>query len=116
MLPRVILAAVAALCALPALYIFVLFHPELADPRFRAYKAFYGHIREGMTRDDVFALLERRYPPNGARQRPTVMRDEPNNIGFFMSPEDAPSREPNCEGIFLSLHEGRITKKVYSTD
>lgn len=111
---RVILAAVALLCALPALYIFALLHPELIDARFRAYKAFYSDIREGMTRDDVFALLERRYPPNGPRQRPKVMSDEPTNLGFFMSPEW--SREPNCEGIFLQLSSGRVIRKNYSPD
>ena len=111
---RIILIAVAILCALPALYLFVLLNPGLIDARFRTYNAFYRDIREGMTRDEVFALVDRHYPPDGARQRPKVMSDEPAHLGFFMSPES--SREPNCEGIFLRLSGGRITKKDYSPD
>lgn len=114
-IPRVILIAIALLCASPALFIYIALHRELIDARFRTYKAFYGDIHEGMTRADVFALQERRYPPNGPRQRPKTVSDEPEALGFFMNPEEE-GGEPNCEGIFLSLQEGRITKKVYSPD
>ncbi|MHA3774684.1 hypothetical protein ACXR0O_24440 [Verrucomicrobiota bacterium sgz303538] len=101
-------------CFVPAAYLFVLTHPEFVDARFRAYKTFYNGIREGMTREEVFALLDLRYPPDGPRQRPKVMADEPGNLGFFMSPET--SREPNCEGIFLTLHDSHVVKKYYSAD
>jgi hypothetical protein len=42
------------------------------------------------------------------------LHDTPDGLGFFMNPEA--SREPNCEGIFLRLEQGRVTKKTYSPD
>jgi hypothetical protein len=82
----------------PAGYVFLAFHPELVDGRFRTYKAFYRDIQIGMTRDDVIAALNRHYPKSGPRQRPKVMDDTTNSLGFFMNPET--SREPNCRDIF----------------
>jgi hypothetical protein len=99
---------------IPAGSVFLAFHPELVDGRFRTYKAFYGDIQIGMTRDEVFAALDRRYPKSGARQRPKVMDDTADSLGFFMNPET--SREPNCEGIFLKLEKGRVKSKEYSPD
>lgn len=90
------------------------FLPEVFDARFRAYRAFYCDIEAGMTRADVFATLDRRYPRSGPRQLPKVMADEPDELGFFMNPEG--SIEPNCEGIFLKMENGRVVKKEYSPD
>jgi hypothetical protein len=98
----------------PAGYVFVALHPELVDGRFRTFKAFYGDIRVGMTREQVLAAMEQRYPTNGTRKRPKIMDDTSTSLGFFMNPET--SREPNCEGIFLTLEAGRVTKIVYSAD
>ena len=98
----------------PAGYVFFAFHPEFVDGRFRTYKAFYRDIQIGMTREQVLEALERRYPPDGQRKRPKIMDDTPERLGFFMNPET--SREPNCEGIFLTLEQGRVTKKDYSPD
>ncbi|MFT5109867.1 MAG: hypothetical protein ACI9UA_005519 [Pseudoalteromonas tetraodonis] len=42
------------------------------------------------------------------------MDDTSERFGFFMNPEH--SKDPNCEGIFLSLHKGTVAKKVYSAD
>ncbi len=67
-----------------------------------------------MTRDEVFAALDRHYPPTGPRKRPKILRDDTDSIGFFMNPEK--SREPNCEGIFLTLKEGRVITRIYSPD
>ena len=67
-----------------------------------------------MTRDEIFTLLEHRYPARGPRQRPTILADEPTTLDFFMNPES--SREPDCEGIFLRLTDGRVTRKDYSPD
>jgi hypothetical protein len=109
------MAGVAALVLLlPAAYVFVSFNPWLVDARFRTYRAFYRDIREGMTRDEVLAALERRYPGTGARQPPKIMEDSPERLGFFMNPET--SREPNCEGIFLQFEHGRVIGKSYSPD
>ena len=98
----------------PAACVFVAFHPDLVDGRFRAYKAFYHDIQVGMSREQVLAAMEQRYAKDGARQRPKVMSDEPDSLGFFMNPES--SREPNCEGIFLKLEAGRVVSKEYSPD
>ena len=111
---RVLMIVLAWVFLLPAASVFLAFHPELVDGRFRTYKAFYSDIQIGMTRDDVFAVLDRLYPKEGARQRPKVMGDTPDSLGFFMNPET--SREPNCEGIFLKLENGRVKSKDYSPD
>ena len=117
---RVILGGLATLCLIPAVLVFLLafpeFQPEFSDARLRTYKAFYREIGEGMTRDEINSLLDRHYPMTGPRQRPKLWEDTSAQLCFFMSPEDAPSHEPNCEGIFLSLHDGRVTKKYYSPD
>ena len=43
----------------PTAYVFLAFHPELADGRFRTYKAFYRDIQIGMTREQVLGAIER---------------------------------------------------------
>jgi hypothetical protein len=106
--------ALALVLIAPTAYVFLAFHPELVDGRFRTYKAFYRDIQIGMTREQVYSALERRYPKDGPRQRPKVLNDTPEGLGFFMNPET--SREPNCEGIFLTLEGGRVTKKQHSPD
>lgn len=111
---RVLLILLALVFLLPAGFLFMALNPELVDARFRTYKAFYRDLKVGMTRDEVFAVMDRHYPASGTRQRPTVMADEPLNLGFFMNPEK--SREPNCEGIFLTLQNGRVTSIRYSPD
>ncbi len=98
----------------PAGFVVDAFFSELLDARFRTYKSFYQDIQPGMTRAEVFATLGRRYPKSGPRQSPEVMADEPDKLGFFMNAEG--SREPNCEGIFLKMENGRVVKKEYSPD
>jgi hypothetical protein len=68
--PLVLIAAVAALLA---------FYPELVDARFRTYKKFYGHIQVGMTREQVLAAMEQRYPTRGRRKRPNILNDTPDS-------------------------------------
>ena len=111
---RAALLLLALVCVMPAAYLFCILHPELFDARFRAYKGFYRDIRVGMTRDDVLAALERRYPPGGQRQKPKMWQDDSQTLNFFMNPEH--SNEPNCEGIFLSMNHGRVAAKHYSPD
>ena len=98
----------------PAGYVVVGLHPELIDGRFRTYKAFYRDIQNGMTREQVLAAMNRRYPAGGIRKAPKILEETPEALGFFMDPES--SREPNCEGIFLTLEGGRVTRKRYSPD
>jgi hypothetical protein len=109
------MSALTVIFFLPALYVFHVLHPEILDARFRTYKAFYRDITVGMTRAEVFTLIDRHYPKSGPRQRPTILRDELHELKFFMNPER--SLEPNCEGIFLYLDVGgRVTGKEYSPD
>ena len=111
---RALLLVLALVFLIPAAFVFLAFHPEFADRRFRTYKRFYRDIQVGMTREEVLAAMEQRYPTNGPRKQPTVMNDTPTSLGFFMNPET--SREPNCEGIFLTLVSNRVTKVEYSAD
>jgi hypothetical protein len=110
----VLLLLFALVFTVPGIYLFLALHPELIDGRYRTYKAFYGDIKVGMTRDQVIAAMQGRYPQNGKRQRPKIMDDEADRLGFFMNPET--SREPNCEGIFLGLTNGCVVSKTYSPD
>ncbi len=111
---RVLLIILALVFALPSVYLVLALHPELIDGRFRTYKAFYRDIQIGMTRAEVLAAMDRRYPKSGPRQSPKLMDDTPTSLGFFMNPET--STEPNCEGIFLKLENGRVKSKDYSAD
>jgi hypothetical protein len=111
---RVLFAGLGIACLLPCAYLGVLMNPWLIDARFRAYMSFYREINMGMTRAEVLAIRDRHYPSTGPRAQPMIMDNSPGGLGFFMNPED--SREPNCEGIFLTLKDDRVTKKSYSPD
>lgn len=111
---RVTFIVLAAVCLLPVMLYIVALNPWLIDGRFRTYRAFYRDIEIGMTRDQVFQILEKRYPTNGVRQRPKVLNDTVDGLGFFMNPES--STEPNCEGIFLKLLDGKVIARDYSSD
>jgi phosphoglycerol transferase MdoB-like AlkP superfamily enzyme len=104
----------AVVCVAPAAFVFCVLNPWVVDGRYRTYRAFYSEIQVGMTKQELNNLIDKHYPSAGPRKRPTVMRDTPDAIGFFMNPEH--SREPNCEGVFLTLSEGRVTAKRYSAD
>ena len=109
-----IMLALALIFLAPVGYVFFEYHPEFTDGRFRTYKAFYRDLQVGMTREQVLAAMERRYPAGGPRKRPKILDDTPERLGFLMDPEI--SREPNCEGIFLTFEQGRMTQKVHSPD
>ncbi len=111
---KTVMIVLAVIFLVPAGYVLVGLNPWLVDSRFRTYRAFYRDIEVGMTREQVLAALEHRYPTNGPRKRPKILNDTPDGLGFFMNPET--SREPNCEGIFLSFEQGRVTNKTYSPD
>jgi len=111
---RLGVAGLAVALLLPAAWFFAALNPWLTDARFRAYRSFYQDLKPGMTRDEVLARVESHYPASGERKAPKVMEDTPERLGFFMDPEH--SREPNCEGIFLSLREGKVVSKGYSPD
>ena len=104
----------AAILAVPSVLMLIALHPELIDARYRPFKAFYADIRVGMTRDDVFGLVDRRYPSGGQRLRPIVWEDSANELTFFMNSEG--EAEPNCEGVLLDFEEGKVSRKRYSAD
>lgn len=112
---RITLTSIGVACLLvPAYLVVAVYAPELIDARIRTYKALYREIESGMTRDQVLAMVDKHYPAGGMRQRPKIMKDTFEELGFFMNPEH--SREPNCEGIFLDLADGRVVGKRYSRD
>lgn len=108
------MAMLALVFMTPTMFLYVLFHPELVDERFHVYKMLYRDIEIGMTREQVFALVDKYYAEDGPRKRPTILEDTPDNLDFFMNPEN--STEPNCEGIFLTMSDGRVADKEYSPD
>ena len=111
---RIGIAGLALVLLVPAAWFFTALNPWLTDARFRAYRSFYQDLKPGMTRNEVLAQVASHYPTSGERKAPKVMEDTPERLGFFMNPEH--SREPNCEGIFLTLRDGKVMSKGYSPD
>jgi hypothetical protein len=111
---KVVLSVFAALSFAPGAFFTLVLFPEWFDPRHRTYKAFFRDIQEGMTREQVLARLEARYPAGGTRSQPKIVHNTPEELGFFMNPEGP--REPNCEGIFLSFADERVGRKRYVAD
>lgn len=102
------------LAATVASFIVISIFPEIIDAKFRTYKAFYRDLHSGMTRTEVFASLENFYPLAGRRMKPTIMEDSTDRLCFFMNPEH--EKEPNCEGIFLTMRDAQLVSKTYSRD
>lgn len=111
---RVLLILLALVLIVPAVLVGVALKPELADGRFRTYKQFYRDIQVGMTREQVMQLIVYHYPSDGKRSSPTVLKDTETQLYFFMNPEKR--TQPNCEGIFLTMQEGKVVEKEYSPD
>src|SRR5947207_9437469 len=66
----VLMIALALVFIVPAGYLILALNPALVDGRFRTYKQFYTDIEVGMTREQVLAAMDQRYPAAGARKRP----------------------------------------------
>jgi len=113
-LVRVLATISVCIFIAPSVLLFLALHPAVIDPRFRTYRAFYNDVQVGMTREQVFDALERRYSAGGARQKPKILDDTSTALNFFMNPEG--SREPNCEGVFLVMSGGKVISKCYSPD
>ena len=95
-------------------FLLLVFAPELHDSRIRTYKRFHSELRLGMTHAEILAAVEKHYPKNGRRQSPKMSIEGKDYVGFFMNPEN--SGEPNCEGIFVYLRDGRAERILYSPD
>jgi hypothetical protein len=106
--------SLAVLIVLPSLFFTLALNAWITDDRFRTYRNFYYDIEKEMSRAEVLEVMKANYPEGGLRKGPIVSQDEEESLSFFMNPED--SREPNCEGIFLSLWDGRVISKGYSPD
>ncbi|WP_395751335.1 hypothetical protein [Prosthecobacter sp.] len=111
---KVLLVLISILTLAPAGLVMAAAYPEWIDARYRSYKTFFADIRLGMTREEVMAVQNRLYPPDGPRKKPTIIVEDERSITFFMHPEHA--TEPNCEGIFLAFENGRLKSKTYSPD
>ena len=111
---RIGLSILALALLMPSFLVVAVFYPWLYDARFRTYRSFYKDIKIGMTRDQVMEVAYIHYPEGGTRGFPKVMREDENNLGFFMNPEE--SSEPNCEGIFLQFRDGKVVRVHYSAD
>lgn len=111
---RIMVVTFAVVLLVPGGCVLQVAYPTWFDARFRVYRGFYDDIQVGMTRQQVQERLARRYPPEGPRRRPKILQDDTEALGFFMDPEW--SSEPNCEGIFLKMKEGRVLSKEYSAD
>ena len=88
--------------------------PELIDGRFKTYKQFYESIQVGDSKSEVLNKIDLHYPKGGKRKSPTVWSDTEQSLCFFMNPENW--KEPNCEGIILTLENGKVVEKEYSKD
>jgi hypothetical protein len=112
---KILLVMLGLAAASPLGLVVLVSYPEWIDPRFRVYKDFYAAIQPGMAREEVKALAAKHYPDGGERQRPIIFFEEADSLHYFMHPE-AGHTEPNCEGIFLSFENDRVTQKSYSAD
>ncbi|MGJ8644816.1 MAG: hypothetical protein ACSHX9_15515 [Luteolibacter sp.] len=111
---RIGLIGLSIAILIPSAFVLAALNPFLFDARFRAYQSLYRDIEIGMTRIEVIQLVDTHYPKEGRRMTPIVVDDTPTYLGFFMNPEG--TREPNCEGIFLDLRDGKVISKSYSND
>lgn len=112
---KILLVMLGIASAAPAGLVVMVSYPEWVDPRFRVYKDFFAAIQPGMSREEVKALLSKRYPEGGAREKPILYLEDEDSLNYFMHPE-AGHTEPNCEAILVKLEKDRVTKKIYSPD
>lgn len=113
-LGRVTWALLALMCAVPAAWLFMAVYPELRDPRYKTYRAFYGDIQPGMSRAELDGLLDRHYPPRGARTRPSLGPESSGYVYLFMDPEGSKKRD--IMGVLVKMQDGKVLDKEYVAD
>lgn len=112
---RILARAVSVLLFLFAAALTAVGHPGLLDARFRPWLGLYGDLKPGMTRSEIDAAIAHHYPvPDSTIPRPRLAVETADSLVFLMSP--GPSGSPDCEGIVLSLRDGRLLEKTYSPD
>jgi len=100
--------------ALTAIYFVGLVAMHFADTcPVKPYRRFYLAIDDGMTPDEVLALLRREFPPGGRFRSPFVRPPSPNHMGFNLDLTDS---RYDAETINLDLTDGRVSGKMYSGD
>ncbi|RYD45402.1 MAG: hypothetical protein EOP85_08985 [Verrucomicrobiaceae bacterium] len=113
-LSRLLLLAFSLTLLIPSAILGVGMNPWLVDARFRSYRLFYWSIQRGMSREEVMANLDKRYPSGGERTRPTILTDSGTRLEFAMSPEN--TKEPDSETISLKMEAGKVMGKEYLPD
>lgn len=104
------------LVLLPAWLLVAAFAPGWIDARYRTYLAFYEAIQPGMTRFEVLDSLERFYPADGPRQRPKIVGDTDDELGFLMQSEQSSSSGTTADGISVIFADGKVVRKYFSPD
>ena len=112
---RQLFLVILTLCFLvPTAVLIAGMNPWLVDGRYRTYLKFYWSLRQNMTHAEVIAVMNDFYPPNDVRLPPMIIEDNSTSLSFYMNPED--KSEPNAEGIFLKIEDGRVIDMRYVPD
>lgn len=69
-----------------------------------------------MTRFEVLDSLERFYPADGPRQRPKIVGDTDDELGFLMQSEQSSSSGTTADGISVIFADGKVVRKYFSPD
>ena len=104
-----------SLILVPGILLALVFFGMALEPRFWAFGQLYRHLKPGMTRGEIDALIARDYPAGGPRQRPRINVDTTETVYLFMHAEITPSGH-SAEGIFLFFENGRLARKQHSPD
>lgn len=111
---RGVLIAAALILLAPSGLALIIVKPELINARVREFKRLHRDITIGMHRSEVMTVIEKHYPPKGTRPTPRIVENSDTRLGFLMD-QEKPS-DPNCEGIFLQMQDGKVVAKSYSAD
>lgn len=112
---RVVCAVTGTVCILlPAWLLVAVFAPGWIDARYRTYLAFYEAVQPGMNRFEVLGSLEQFYPTDGPRQRPKIVEDTDDELGFLMRSEQTSGT--TVDGISVIFADGKVVRKYFSPD
>lgn len=112
--PRFALTLVALCLLLPSGLLFVARNPAIVDVRYRTFRLLYWNFGIGMSREEVFASLAKRYPPGHEAKAPRVVVDNGSTLEFVMTPDY--TGLPANERIILKTDAGVVTGKDYLPD
>jgi hypothetical protein len=78
----------------------------------KPFRRFYKAVQVGMTKNEVMLAMHSEFPDRGRFPVPVVHEDT-NRLGFILDPT---RQAYNAEGVFLDLQDGRVVRKIYSSD